>query len=98
MRNNGPEGSIAEGYLTEECLTFCSRYLEGVETKFNRPTRNDDVLNHDIENLDMDTSSIFSLLGRHLGKGITFVLDNETRTKAHQYVLNNCEKVAPFIK
>ena len=35
-----PEGSIAEGYLGEECLTFCSRYLESVETIFNRPIRN----------------------------------------------------------
>ncbi|KAL6572291.1 hypothetical protein OROMI_013249 [Orobanche minor] len=27
-----PEGSIAEGYLAEECVTFCSRFLnsEGV--------------------------------------------------------------------
>ena len=23
----------------EECLTFCSRYMEGVETIFSRPTR-----------------------------------------------------------
>ncbi|XP_075658683.1 uncharacterized protein LOC142628479 [Castanea sativa] len=33
------ERSIAEGYIVEECLTFCSRYMEGVETIFNRPTR-----------------------------------------------------------
>ncbi|KAG8497123.1 hypothetical protein CXB51_008275 [Gossypium anomalum] len=35
-----PEGSIAEGYLAEECMTFCSRYLEDVETRLNRPSRN----------------------------------------------------------
>ena len=23
----------------EECLTFCSRYMDGVETIFNRPTK-----------------------------------------------------------
>ena len=34
-----PEGCIAEGYIVEECLMFCSRYVEGVETIFNRPTR-----------------------------------------------------------
>ena len=40
VRNRAaPEGSIAEGYIVEECLTFCSRYMEGVETIFNRPTR-----------------------------------------------------------
>ena len=28
VRNrNRPEGSIAEGYLAEECVTFCSRFL-----------------------------------------------------------------------
>jgi hypothetical protein len=31
-----PEGSIAEGYLFDECLTFCSRYLEGCETRLYR--------------------------------------------------------------
>ncbi|KAG8480938.1 hypothetical protein CXB51_025610 [Gossypium anomalum] len=35
-----PEGSIAKGYLVEECMTFCSRYLEDVETRLNRPSRN----------------------------------------------------------
>ncbi|KAG9453345.1 hypothetical protein H6P81_006249 [Aristolochia fimbriata] len=34
---NRPEGSIAEGYLMEEVTTFCARYIDGVETKLNRP-------------------------------------------------------------
>nr|XP_016455321.1 PREDICTED: uncharacterized protein LOC107779400 [Nicotiana tabacum] len=43
VRNNAhPEGSIAEGYLAEESLTFCSRYLKNMSTKFNKPARNDD--------------------------------------------------------
>ncbi|XP_058763597.1 uncharacterized protein LOC131637050 [Vicia villosa] len=44
VRNKSrPEGSIAKGYLVEECLIFCSRYLHnGVETKFTRMTRNSD--------------------------------------------------------
>ncbi|XP_020090215.1 uncharacterized protein LOC109711523 isoform X3 [Ananas comosus] len=43
VRNKAhPEGSIAEGYLVEECMTFCSRYLDSVETIFNRPARNID--------------------------------------------------------
>ena len=37
-----PEGSIAEGFLAQESLTFCSRYLTGVETIFTRALRNDD--------------------------------------------------------
>jgi hypothetical protein len=30
-----PEGSIAEGYISEECVTFCSRFLEDIDTKIN---------------------------------------------------------------
>jgi hypothetical protein len=32
-----PECSIAEGYILEECMTFCSHFLEDVDTKLNRP-------------------------------------------------------------
>ena len=31
-----PEGSIAEGYIANECMTLCSRYLHRIDTKFNR--------------------------------------------------------------
>jgi hypothetical protein len=37
-----PEGSIAEGYIVDECLTFCSRFLEGT-TRFTKPARNPDL-------------------------------------------------------
>lgn len=33
------EGFIAEGYIVEVCLTFCSRYMHGFETIFIRPIR-----------------------------------------------------------
>ena len=40
VRNRAaPKGSIDEGYIMEECLTFCLRYMEGVETILNRPRR-----------------------------------------------------------
>jgi hypothetical protein len=40
VRNRArPEGSIAEAYIADECLTFCSRYLDGVETRFNQEPR-----------------------------------------------------------
>nr|GEW19956.1 hypothetical protein [Tanacetum cinerariifolium] len=38
-----PEGSIAEGYVAEEALTFSSHYFRDVTTKFNRPERNVDL-------------------------------------------------------
>ena len=31
VRNKAcPEGSIAEGYVADEALTFCSQYLQGI--------------------------------------------------------------------
>ncbi|KAK9267622.1 hypothetical protein L1049_010053 [Liquidambar formosana] len=43
VRNKArPKGSIAEAYINNECLTFCSMYLSGVETRFNREERNYD--------------------------------------------------------
>ncbi|CAN1148041.1 hypothetical protein LINPERHAP2_LOCUS16231, partial [Linum perenne] len=44
VRNKArPEGSIAESYLVTKCLTFCSMYLDGIETQFNAPERNYDI-------------------------------------------------------
>ncbi|GJZ71448.1 hypothetical protein Tco_0635299, partial [Tanacetum coccineum] len=37
-----PEGSIAEGYVAEEALTFSSHYFRDVTMKFNRPNHNVD--------------------------------------------------------
>jgi len=37
VRNTArPEGSIAEAYIANEALTFCSRYMEHAITRFNR--------------------------------------------------------------
>ncbi|GKE41815.1 hypothetical protein Tco_1469099, partial [Tanacetum coccineum] len=43
VRNKAkPEGSIAEGYVAEEALTFSSHYFWDVTTKFNRLDHNMD--------------------------------------------------------
>ncbi|GJW97932.1 DIE2/ALG10 family protein [Tanacetum coccineum] len=45
VRNKAkPEGSIVEGYVAKEALTFSSHYFRDVTTKFNRPDRNVDPL------------------------------------------------------
>ncbi|XP_043714728.1 uncharacterized protein LOC122663088 [Telopea speciosissima] len=82
VRNNSrPEGSIAEGYIAEECIIICSRYFEGVETRLNRPSRNDVSL--DVE----DPHSIFSSIGRPLGKCELLHLEMRERNQAHRCVL-----------
>ena len=41
VRNKAyPGGSIAEGYILEECLTLCSKFLD-VDTKLNRVDRHE---------------------------------------------------------
>ena len=43
MQNRAtPEGSIGEGYLVKERLTYCSSYMDGIEAIFNRPARPND--------------------------------------------------------
>jgi hypothetical protein len=39
-KRSWPEGSIAEAYLVDECLTFCSKYMYDADPRFNREPRN----------------------------------------------------------
>lgn len=99
-----PEASIAEGYLAQESLTFCSRYLSRVETMFTRPTRNDD---EDDQN-EIEESNLLCP-GRPLGKKLnnefssqkrnrstSHVLDAQSLAQAHRYVLFNVDSVTRF--
>ena len=43
VRNTAkPEGSISEGYVVNKALTFCPRYFDDIEIRFNMPDMNDD--------------------------------------------------------
>ncbi|KAJ9556530.1 hypothetical protein OSB04_011144 [Centaurea solstitialis] len=99
-----PEGSIAEGYLARENLTFCSRYLCGVETLFSRPIRNDDD-----DNQNEVEESNFLRPGRPLGQHANSQLssrkrkrfpkceiDDKSLKQAHRYVLFNVNSITPF--
>ena len=88
-----PEGSIAESYLFDETLTYCSRHIKG-ETQFTRQIRND-------QGLGMETSSttpFFSNLGRGLVGKHSVLLDNKTWIQAHRYVLFNYDHIEPYLK
>lgn len=68
VRNKAhPEGSIAEGYLIDECLTFCSRYLHGVDTKFNQVERNFEGVN--LRSNNKEGLSILKNVGRPIRRG-----------------------------
>ena len=52
MKNKArPEGSIAEAYIVNKSMTFCSMYLRNIETKFNRD-RHFEVEFEDEKNVD----------------------------------------------
>lgn len=96
MRNKAqPEGSIAEGYLAEESLNFCSRYLDDIETRFNRPSR---VCDDSNENEPSCASSIFPQLGKPVGASSMFTLTQMQKLQVHRYVLLNCAIVTPYVK
>ena len=88
------EGSIAEGYIAEDCATFCSRYLQDVETKHDHEERNYVTAN----NITNEGLSIFKCMGRTIGKSTFRVLKIEEWFQAHLYVLTNCEEVMSFIE
>ncbi|PON51094.1 hypothetical protein TorRG33x02_312290 [Trema orientale] len=89
-----PEGSIAEAYVVNEALTFFSMYLWGVETRFNRPDRNE---------LHVDTNSrhillVFKSVGHPLGKKDVIILPPSDRPKAEWYVMNNCLEIQKYLE
>ncbi|CAI0559000.1 unnamed protein product [Linum tenue] len=92
VRNRAhPEGSIAEAYLVDECLTFCSMYLDGIETQFNALERNFDI--------EVDGKlSVFSSKLRPLGHGKPVTMSVEDLDMVHWYVLSNCEEVLPYLE
>ena len=96
VRNKArPEGSIAEGFVVEEAVTFCSHYLRGVDSRLERRGRNDDVTVDDVRDYKLD---IFRLNGRGLGKGETVRLSRILLEKAQWFILTNCSEVEPYLK
>ncbi|XP_019226066.1 PREDICTED: uncharacterized protein LOC109207583 [Nicotiana attenuata] len=97
VRNrSSPEASIAEGFLADECLTFCSRYLhDGVKTKFSRYQTVDDECSQNL-------SPIFPNIGHPIGskKKNTFLMDSQLCFEAHRYALFNTgdEQMEKFIE
>ncbi|XP_052142095.1 uncharacterized protein LOC127761802 isoform X2 [Oryza glaberrima] len=99
VRNRAhPKGSMAEAYLADECMVFYSRYLDGFETKHNRPSRNDDTYELDSYPIVKQGSSIFSHIGKPLGKPSNYVIRGMAKVQAHQYVLFNCSDVNKYLR
>ena len=86
------EGSLVEGYLFDESLTFCSHYLDD-ESRLNR-ARNDGGLDMEVD----DTTPFFHNIGRGLAGKCMVMLDNKTWLQAHRYVLFNYDNIEPYLE
>ena len=93
VRNRArPEGYIAERYLDDECLTFISRYLQKIPTRFNSMERN-------AERVEVSGElSIFSGMARPFGGAAFSCLDDSELKKIHLYILKNCEEIDEYIR
>ncbi|KAL3839153.1 hypothetical protein ACJIZ3_023744 [Penstemon smallii] len=91
VRNKArPEASIAEQYIDNECLTFCSMYLHNIETKFNRIERNYDIREQ------LSGFSVFACKGRPFGGPKYAELSDSDWKKVHLFVLKNCEEIEDY--
>jgi hypothetical protein len=87
VRNKAhPEGLIAEGYILEECMTFCCRFVEDTERKLDRPRRHEgSVVNEPSAGSNILGSIDYSKKGcklRHLPKS--------KMLRMRHYILANC--------
>lgn len=73
-----PEGSIVEGYVHVECLTFCSMYLNDIETRYHRPERNSDLIEPPSSHL-----SVFSQKVHPLGASNAHILEETLFERAN---------------
>jgi len=95
IRNKShPEGSIAERYISEECMTFCSWFLEDVDTKLNHPERHESAA-------VIEPPSGLSLFGKivYSKKGFTIeTLSASEMQQIRHYLLINCDEATAWVK
>ena len=81
-------------YVAMKCVTFCSMYLDDIEIRFNCTDSNADREWDNNESM----LSIFKHMVRTIGGRIYEFMDVNELSKAHFYILNNCEEIEDFIK
>jgi hypothetical protein len=92
VRNKArPEGSIAGAYVADEALLFCSRYMEDVETRFNRPARIIGFSDPSANTVDVFGHGV-NLIG---ACNLSYYEDFDQLV---WYVLYNCDQVQDYIK
>nr|GEZ69261.1 hypothetical protein [Tanacetum cinerariifolium] len=91
VRNKAkPEGSIAEGYVAKEALTFSSYYFRDVTMKFNRPDRNVDCPPPTCQ------LQVFKSLCKSIGLRSVIRIDHQELKKVIWYVLHNSPEIDTY--
>lgn len=80
----------------QEILTFCSRYLDNIETRWNRPSRVDDEPD-DVPPLTRE-AELFPQVGKPVGAYTYFTLTSIEKLQAHRHVLTNCPIVDRYLQ
>ena len=92
LRNKArSEGSTAEGYVADECLTFCSRYMDDVHTVYNKEPRNSAF-----EDLDAYDVEVFGHGVIFISAGDYDVEDPAEVKKMVWYVLHNNDETVKY--
>nr|GEU71308.1 hypothetical protein [Tanacetum cinerariifolium] len=91
VRNNAKlEGSIAEGYVVEETLTFSSHYFQDVTTKFNRP-------DHNVDSPPLTCQfQVFRSICKSIGLRSLIQFDAQELKKVKCYVLHNSPEIDTY--
>jgi hypothetical protein len=92
LRNRAqPEGYVAGGYVVDECLTFCSRYMDDVHTVYNK-----EPINSTLEDLDAYDVEVFGHGVKFISAGDYDVEDPAEVKKMVWYVLHNSDETAKY--
>uniref|UniRef100_A0A8R7TCC6 DUF4218 domain-containing protein n=1 Tax=Triticum urartu TaxID=4572 RepID=A0A8R7TCC6_TRIUA len=95
VRNRArPEGSIAEAYVADECLTFCSKCMDDVETIFNRNPRNIGFSDEEAYGVDVFGHGV----NFTSGYDYEYVHAEKEFDQMVGYVLNNCHQAKKYIE
>jgi hypothetical protein len=86
------EGSIAKAYMASDTLTFCSKYMKDVDTRFNQD--DDSGTEMPLTN-DM---SVFKHGATLVGATKTEYIDDAIMNKLVWYVLHNADEVEEYLK
>ncbi|XP_066316172.1 uncharacterized protein [Miscanthus floridulus] len=93
VRNRArPEGSIAEAYMASDTLTFCSRYMEDIDNRFNHDDGSDGEMPLP------DDISVFKHGVTLVGSNRSQYIDDVDLNKLVWYVLNNCEEAEEYLE